>query len=69
MNIQPTKFELRFASLFDAGRALAFPCDALGNVDLDVLSERGRANYLLAHTLVGRDFGAPAILPSPMSSH
>ena len=49
-------FELRFQSLFDEGRALAFPCDAAGHVELDALSERARSNYFYARTVVGRDF-------------
>jgi hypothetical protein len=28
-------YEMRFRSLFDAGRGLAFPCDAQGRVALD----------------------------------
>jgi hypothetical protein len=54
-------FELRFASLFNDGRALAFPCDATGRVDLDTLSERARCNYFYAHSLIGRDFALPAV--------
>lgn len=55
--------ELRFAHLMDPGRALAFPCDAAGQVDLDRLSERARCNYFFARTVVGRDFACPAIQP------
>jgi hypothetical protein len=57
-------FELRFESLFNDGRALAFPCDAEGRVSLDKLSERARVNYLFARGMVGRDFAAPSVLPS-----
>jgi hypothetical protein len=57
-------FELRFQSLFHEGRALAFPCDAAGRVDLDALSERARLNYFAARTLIGRDFAAPAVRPT-----
>jgi len=39
--VQPG-FELRFQSLFNAGRGLAFPCDAEGHVDLDGLSDMAR---------------------------
>lgn len=53
--------ELRFQSLFDDGRALAFPCDAQGRVDLDTLSERARRNYFFARGLVGRDFAFPSV--------
>ena len=40
------RFELRFQSLFNTGRALSFPCDATGHVDMDALSERARDSYL-----------------------
>jgi hypothetical protein len=59
-------FELRFESLFDGGRGLAFPCDAHGRVDLDALSPRLRTNYLYARTLIGRDFATPAIRPATL---
>lgn len=54
-------FELRFQSLFDEGRALAFPCDARGHVDLDALSERSRGNYFFARSVIGRDYAQPAV--------
>lgn len=57
--------ELRFASLFQEGRALAFPCDAQGRVDLDALSARARCNYFLARGLVGREFAFPSVRPGP----
>jgi hypothetical protein len=57
-------FELRFESLFHAGRGLAFPCDAAGGVDLDSLSERARINYFVARTTVGRDYSVPRVLRS-----
>ncbi len=57
-------FEVRFRSLFDEGRALAFPCDAQGRVEIDCLSERARLNYFYARTVVGREFAAPAIVAS-----
>jgi hypothetical protein len=55
-------FELRFQSLFDEGRGLAFPCDATGRVDLDSLSERARNNYIGARALIGREFTMPRLL-------
>lgn len=58
----PIRFELRFQSLFSEGRALAFPCDALGHVDLDTLSERARGNYFFARSVIGRDFATPSVL-------
>ena len=54
-------FALCFRSLFHEGRALAFPCDAQGRVNLDALSERARINYLYARISVGREFAAPAV--------
>jgi hypothetical protein len=57
-------YELRFESLFQAGRALAFPCDALGGVSLDALSERALQNYLFARAVVGRDYASPIVLRS-----
>ena len=38
-------YELRFQSLFDAGRAYAFPCDAAGHVDMDSLSDAARCVF------------------------
>lgn len=56
-----TGYELRFRSLFDEGRAYAFPCDAEGHVDLDRLSDRARDNYFYARTVVGREFCCPKV--------
>lgn len=57
------RYELRFRSLFNQGRALAFPCDARGEVELDSLSERARNNYFYARAVVGRELAAPAVQP------
>lgn len=54
---------LRFQSLFHQGRALAFPCDEHGDVELDALSERARSNYLYARAVIGREFAQPTIEP------
>lgn len=72
--VQPTfrapgrapRYEIRFCSLFKEGRALAFPCDAQGHVELDALSERARYNYLYARALVGREYATPAVQLSDM---
>ena len=65
MNTRPMPlsddYELRFESLFQPGRSLAFPCDAQGGVSLDGLSERALHNYLFARTVVGRDFASPTV--------
>ncbi len=54
-------YELRFESLFQAGRALAFPCDAKGGVTLDGLSDRALKNYLFARAVVGRQYAMPVV--------
>ena len=56
-------FELRFQSLFNEGRGLAFPCDASGQVDIDSMTDRARNNYFCARSLIGRDFATPMLLP------
>ncbi|RZL37508.1 MAG: hypothetical protein EOP35_08500 [Rubrivivax sp.] len=54
-------YELRFESLFNTGRALAFPCDARGGVRLDSLSDKALQNYLFARAVVGRDYASPTV--------
>ncbi len=54
-------FEIRFESLFNPGRALSFPCDDHGQVDLDNLPSRARQNYFFARAMVGKDFSPPAL--------
>jgi hypothetical protein len=56
-------FQILFQSLYSPGRALAFPCDACGHVDLDLLSEHARENYFFARAMVGRDYSAPCVCP------
>ena len=60
----PTQFELRFQSLFDSGRGYSFPCDPAGQVNLGLLSDRARNNYLFARAMVGRELAVPAVRPS-----
>jgi hypothetical protein len=55
--------ELRFVSLFNAGRGYTFPCDDAGLVDMDSLSDKGRANYFYARTCIGREFRHPVVQP------
>ncbi|MFL6663884.1 MAG: hypothetical protein ACJ8G7_17060 [Rhizobacter sp.] len=66
MNTTPasTAYELRFCSLFDPGRALAFPCDPEGHVDMDALGARVLNNYLYARSVIGREFAIPAVRAS-----
>ena len=61
---QAAGYVLRFESLFDGGRALAFECDAGGQVNLDRLTERAKLNYLYARTVIGRDFAMPRVEPT-----
>jgi len=61
MSSTGARYELHFRSLFDAGRAYAFPCDAEGRVQLDELSDKARNNYLYARAVVGREFSVPAV--------
>jgi hypothetical protein len=56
-------FQLCFRSLFDSGRGFAFPCNEHGQVDLDLLSEQCRINYLYARAMVGRELAVPAVVP------
>ena len=58
---EDARLELRFESLFLQGRGFSFPCNAAGQVDLEALSERARANYLRAHAAVGREFSHPVV--------
>jgi hypothetical protein len=55
--------EIRYQSLFNAGRYLAFPCDEEGHVPLDMLSERALENYLYARAVVGREYAYPSVVP------
>lgn len=55
--------ELRFVSLFNAGRGYTFPCDAAGHVDMDGLSNRALQNYFYARTCIGREFRHPVVQP------
>ena len=57
-------YELRFESLFNPGRGLAFPCDAGGRVEMDALSDTALRNYLCARAVVGREFATPAVVLS-----
>jgi hypothetical protein len=56
------RYELRFESIFNAGRAYAFPCGADGHVDMDALSETARRNYMYARAVIGREFRMPVLI-------
>ena len=57
-------YEIRFQSLFHAGRGLSFPCDADGRVLIESMSERARQSYQNAQQLVGCEYATPAVIPS-----
>ena len=54
-------YELRFQSIDDPARSLAFPCDARGEVALDRLSERALSRYLYARVVIGHVYTRPAV--------
>lgn len=54
--------QVRFVSLLDSGRAMLFPCDREGNVDITGLSPLERNNYLFARAMRGREFADPAVV-------
>ncbi|HXD41588.1 MAG TPA: hypothetical protein VN649_13560 [Ramlibacter sp.] len=60
------QFELRFQSLRDSGRVYSFPCDLMGLVDLNQLSDRARNNYLYVRAVVGREVAFPAVRPTTL---
>ena len=55
------RYELRFQSLFHSGRGLTFPCDQLGKVQWDAMTEGARASFMRAQQNVGREFASPAV--------
>ena len=57
-------YELQFHALFANRRSYAFPCDAMGHVDLDALSEIARTNYLYARAMMGVEVTWPDVRAS-----
>jgi hypothetical protein len=57
-------YELRFNALFADRRSFSFPCDAMGLVDMDSLSERALNNYLYARAMMGMEVSWPNVRPS-----
>lgn len=57
-------YVVRFQSLSHEGRALCFPCDANGHVNMDALSPVAIENYLFARAMVGREYAAPEVKES-----
>jgi len=56
--------EIRYQSLYDAGRSLTFFRDAEGNFPLDTLSKHALANYLFAGAVIGLEYAHPHLTPS-----
>ena len=54
-------YVVRFQSLFHEGRALCFPCDREGHVDMDALGPMAIENYLFARAMVGREYAVPEV--------
>lgn len=54
-------YELVYSPILGGG-SFVFPCNELGTVELNSLSERARNNYLLARALVGRVFHMPTVV-------
>jgi len=59
-----TGYELLFRSLISVRRGYVFPCDAVGHVDMDSLSERARNNYLYARAVMGTEVEWPDVRPT-----
>lgn len=53
--------ELCFRFLHENGKAMAFPCTATGDADMDSLSDQARCNSPFARAVVGRQFAWPAV--------
>lgn len=53
--------ELVFKSLSSDDHTCVFPCDALGHVDMDHLSERARCTYLYARVVVRNSLEMPVV--------
>ena len=61
-------YELRFAGLSNRRHDYRFPCDEMGRVDIDELTDRDRTNYFYARAVVGKELSAP-IVASVSTSH
>ena len=56
-----SRFVLSYRPLVEGGRGYAFPCDRLGKVEMDRLSESARNDYIYARAVVGRELAEPAV--------
>ena len=60
-------YQLRFRSLSEPGRAYEFPCDKVGHVDMDLLTERARVDYFYARAVMGRELTVPVVQRCPVA--
>ena len=61
---QQRPLELFYRPLRGTARALSFPCDASGCVDLDSLRENHRREYLYARVVTGNQLAWPVVRPA-----
>lgn len=60
----PADLELFYGPLRNGHGGMSFPCDAGGVVDLDILSDDDRRNYLYVRVVAGNEFAWPIVRPS-----
>jgi len=56
-------YELRYPCFCNPERALSFPCNAQGCVEMDALSATALEDYLYARVVVGHEYGKPDVVP------
>lgn len=66
--IAEAALELRFAPHVHGRRAMVFPCDERGQVDMNSLDERRRNDYLFARALMDRDYERPVVRPVSLAN-
>lgn len=66
--IAQAALELQFAARVRGRRAMAFPCDERGRVDMNSLDERRRNDYLFARALMDRDYERPVVRPVSLAN-
>lgn len=55
------RYELRFTGLHNRGRGYAFPCNAVGQVHMDQLTDQARTSYRRAQAAVGTELSPPVV--------
>lgn len=59
--LEQTGYVLHFESLDGGPGACDFPCDALGQVDMDQLGDSALTRYLYARAVIGREYRFPSV--------